>query len=193
MIMKVVTKNILSTFDEIKENLSFWKTKTASERISAVEFLRRQQHGNTNRLEKLFEYFNAHNVQYLIVGSYALAFHGSPRYTGDIDVFVKPDKENAARIIKALADFGFASLDLETSDFESPDKVVQLGVSPVRIDLMTLISGVDWETSYEGSDDGYYGDVPVKYIGREEFIANKRASGRKKDLADLEALDAVIE
>jgi hypothetical protein len=140
--------------------------------------------------KELFEFFNAHNVQYLIVGSYALAFHGSPRYTGDIDVYVKPDIENAVKAMKALTDFGFGSTGLEPSDFESPDTVVQLGVSPVRIDIITSISGVDWDTAYKGSEDGYYGDVQVKYIGRSEFITNKRASGRKKDIADLEALGA---
>jgi len=83
--------------------------------------------------KELFEFFNAHEAQYLIVGSYALAFHGAPRYTGDIDVYVKPDnKENANKIIKALTDFGFNSIGLDISDFESEDKVVQLGVSPVR-------------------------------------------------------------
>jgi hypothetical protein len=140
--------------------------------------------------KEFFEFFNAHNVMYLIVGSYALAFHGSPRYTGDIDVYVKPDKENAIKVLHALCDFGFGTVGLEAADFESPDKVVQLGISPVRIDLITSISGVDWDTACIGSEDGYYGDVPVKYIGRSEFIINKRASGRKKDLADLEALGA---
>ena len=140
--------------------------------------------------KELFEFFNAHKVQYLIVGSYALAFHGSPRYTGDIDIYVKPDEENAKKIMEALAEFGFGSVGLENSDFESPDRVVQLGVSPVRIDLITSISGIDWETAFHGGKEGYYGNVPVKYIGRSEFIKNKRASGRKKDLADLEALGA---
>lgn len=140
--------------------------------------------------KELFEFFNAHEVQYLIVGSYALAFHGAPRYTGDIDVYVKPDQENANKIIKALTDFGFGSIGLDLSDFEREDRVVQLGVSPVRIDIITSISGVDWNAALNGSVDGYYGDVPVKYIGRSEFIQNKQASGRKKDLADLEALGA---
>ncbi|MBN1546363.1 MAG: hypothetical protein JW902_06865 [Syntrophaceae bacterium] len=138
--------------------------------------------------KELFEYFNAHDVLYVIVGSYALAFHGAPRYTGDIDIYVKPDKENAIKIIKALADFGFGAVELDVSDFASEDKVVQLGVSPVRVDILTSISGVDWATAFNGSEDGYYGNVPVKFIGRSEFILNKRASGRKKDLADLEAL-----
>jgi Nucleotidyl transferase of unknown function (DUF2204) len=137
---------------------------------------------------ELLELFNAHKVEYLIVGGYALAFHGVPRYTGDIDIFVKPDTENALRILKALDEFGFGSLDLKEEDFRSPNKVVQLGYPPVRIDIITSISGLSWDEAYEGLDKGKYGDVPVYYIGLNHYILNKRASGRKKDIADLEAL-----
>jgi hypothetical protein len=137
---------------------------------------------------ELLELFNAHKVEYLIVGGYALAFHGVPRYTGDIDIFVKPDTENALRILKALDEFGFGSLDLKEEDFRSPNKVVQLGYPPVRIDIITSISGLSWDEAYEELDKGKYGDVPVYYIGLNHYILNKRASGRKKDIADLEAL-----
>jgi len=137
---------------------------------------------------ELLELFNEHKVGYLIVGGYALAFHGVPRYTGDIDIFVKPDKENAIRILKALDEFGFGSLDLKEEDFRSPNKVVQLGYPPVRIDIITSISGLSWDEAYEERDKGKYGDVPVYYIGLNHYILNKRASGRKKDIADLEAL-----
>jgi hypothetical protein len=131
---------------------------------------------------------NAHEVEFMIVGGYALAFHGAPRFTGDIDVFVKPDHENAKLIIKALADFGFSSIDLTIDDFQDPDKVIQLGLPPVRIDIITSISGVSWEEANASKISGPFGDVSVFYIGKEQFITNKRASGRKKDLADLEAL-----
>ena len=137
---------------------------------------------------ELLELFNAHKVEYLIVGGYALAFHGVPRYTGDIDIFVKPDTENAIRILKALDEFGFGSLDLKEEDFRSPNTVVQLGYPPVRIDIITSISGLSWDEAYEELDKGKYGDVPVYYIGLNHYILNKRASGRKKDIADLEAL-----
>lgn len=132
--------------------------------------------------------FNDHKVEYIIVGGYALAFHGAPRYTGDIDIFVKPDTQNARRIMVALNEFGFGSIGLTEGDFESPDKVVQLGVPPVRIDIITSLTGVSWEEAFSGRVAGKYGDLPVYYIGREQFIANKRAIGRKKDLADLDAL-----
>jgi len=138
--------------------------------------------------KELLELLNAHAVEYLVVGGYALAFHGAPRFTGDIDLFVKPDPENAQRLLAALADFGFGSLKLSVEDFSQPDKVVQLGVPPVRVDFVTSITGVSWEQASSGRVAGTYGDVPVRYIGRDEFVANKRACGRKKDLADVEAL-----
>ena len=138
--------------------------------------------------EDLLGLFNEHKVEYIIVGGYALAYHGAPRYTGDIDIYVKPDSQNAELIMKALADFGFSSVGLTVKDFENPDKVIQLGVPPVRVDIITSISGVLWKDASSGCVDGKYGDVPVKYIGLNEFIINKRTTGRKKDLSDLEAL-----
>lgn len=136
----------------------------------------------------LLALFNAHDVDYMIVGAHALAYHGAPRYTGDIDILVRPDSENAQRILHALDDFGFGSVGLTIEDFVSPDKVVQLGVIPVRVDIVTSITGVTWEEAAAGRVKGKYGDVAVHYIGRKEFILNKRAIGRKKDLADLEAI-----
>ncbi|MBA7571206.1 hypothetical protein ES708_12965 [subsurface metagenome] len=136
----------------------------------------------------LLRLFNVHKVEYMIVGGYALAYHGAPRYTGDIDIYVKPDSQNAELIVKALADFGFGSVGLTVEDFENPDKVIQLGVPPVRVDIITSLSGVLWKDAFLGCVDGKYGDVPVKYIGLNEFIINKRTIGRKKDLSDLEAL-----
>ena len=138
--------------------------------------------------KELLELFNDHKVEYLIVGGYALAFYGVPRYTGDIDIFVHPNPGNATRILKALAEFGFGAIGLKSEDFEFAGKVVQLGVPPVRVDIITSITGVSTEQAFEGNIDGKYGDVSVKYIGRDEFILNKRAVGRKKDAADLEAL-----
>ena len=88
--------------------------------------------------KELLELFNVHNVQYLIVGGYALAHHGAPRYTGDIDIFVKSDKENASKILSALDDFGFGAVGLKEQDFSIPNKVVQLGYPPVRIDIQVL-------------------------------------------------------
>jgi hypothetical protein len=136
----------------------------------------------------LLELLNAHKVQYMIIGAYALAFHGAPRYTGDMDILVKPDPANAQRMMAALNDFGFGSAGLSAADFETESKVVQLGFPPVRIDIVTSITGVSWEEAASGRVEAAYGDVRVYYIGRRQFIENKRALGRKKDLADLEAI-----
>jgi hypothetical protein len=132
---------------------------------------------------------NEHNVKFMIVGGYALAFHGAPRFTGDIDIYIKPDPENAARVLNALSDFGFESLGLTAADFQAVNKVTQLGVPPVRIDIITSITGVTWEDAYANKCLGTYGDLSVFYLGKDEFIANKRATGRKKDEADIEALE----
>jgi hypothetical protein len=136
----------------------------------------------------LLALFNEHKIEYMIVGAYALAFHGAPRYTGDIDILIKPDPLNAQRIMAALNKFGFGLVGLKAEDFETPDKVIQLGIPPVRVDIVTSITGVSWEEAFSGRVEGKYGDVPVYYIGRQQFISNKQALGRKKDLADLEAL-----
>jgi hypothetical protein len=138
--------------------------------------------------KELLELLNAHEVEYLVVGGYALAFHGAPRFTGDLDLLVRAEPENSQRILRVLDEFGFGSLDLTAEDFLRPDRVVQLGVPPVRVDLLTSISGVRWEDASAGRVAGSYGGVSTYFLGRGEFIANKRASGRKKDLADLEAL-----
>ena len=141
-----------------------------------------------NDFKELLELFNKHKVEYLVVGGYALAFHGAPRFTGDIDLLVRPVRENAERILAALNEFGFGSLDLSEDDFTMPGKVIQLGVPPIRIDIITSISGVSWEKADIGKVPGQYGQTSVCFISREDFIANKRATGRKKDAADIEAL-----
>ena len=138
--------------------------------------------------KELLELFNAHSVNYVIVGAYALAFHGAPRYTGDLDIFVQPTVGNAASVMAALRDFGFGKVGITEADFTKPDIVVQLGYPPVRVDLMTSITGVTWEAVDRGAVAGEYGNVHVRYIGKDEYKINKRQLGRKKDLADVEAL-----
>ena len=138
--------------------------------------------------KELLVLLNSHRVEYLVVGAYALAYHGAPRFTGDLDVFVQPDPSNANRVMAALTEFGFGAVGLFAADFEKPNQVVQLGVPPVRVDLITGISGVSWEAAAAGAVSADLDDVPVRFIGRDHLVMNKRAAGRKKDLADLEAL-----
>ena len=136
----------------------------------------------------LLALFNKQRVKYLIVGAYALAFHGAPRFTGDIDILVKPCPENAKRILLSLEAFGFGALGLTMDDFEKPGQVIQLGVPPVRVDLITSLTGVSWKEAFSGKVKDSYGGIPVHYIGRKQLVLNKRETKRKKDLADLEAL-----
>jgi hypothetical protein len=129
-------------------------------------------------------------VHFLVVGAHALAAHGVPRVTGDLDVWVEPTPENAALVWRALAAFGapLASLDVQQTDFAKPDQVIQFGLPPFRIDVMTSISGVSFADAWEQRSDGMLFEVPVAFLGRNDLIRNKRASGRPKDLMDVEAL-----
>ena len=138
--------------------------------------------------KELLELLNSQGAEYLIVGGYALALHGAPRYTGDLDVYVKPDPDNASRIMEALEEFGFGTVGLKQDDFLVPEQIIQLGVPPVRIDLITSISGVTWDEAVSGSVGVTYGGVPIKILGRREFIINKKAVGRSQDLADVDAI-----
>ncbi len=123
-----------------------------------------------------------------MVGGYAFALHAHPRYTGDIGVFVRPSEENAHRILKALADFDFASPSLTWQDFTVEGRVVQLGYPPLRIDLLTAIDGVTFDDAWSRRVESLYGREKVYFISKDDLIANKRASGRKQDLLDLEDL-----
>jgi len=132
---------------------------------------------------------NAQSVKALIVGGYAVAFHAKPRFTKDIDLLVEPDPDNAQRLLRALNDFGFGAVDLAADDFTTPGRVVQLGIAPDRVDLMTAIDGVSFADAWSGRVSGRFGAVPVFYIGKAELVRNKRATGRAQDLADVEALE----
>ena len=116
--------------------------------------------------------FNAHGVEYLIVGAYALAFYGVPRYTGDLDLWSRPDPANGARVLAALEEFGSSGVGVTLDDLTREERVVQLGYPPVRIDLITSLTGVTWEEADRRRMAGRYGDLPVGYLGRETLIAN---------------------
>ncbi len=138
--------------------------------------------------KELLASLNENGVEFIVVGAYALAFHGVPRNTGDLDILVRPTPANATRILTALEAFGFGALGLSSDDFTSPDRVVQLGVPPVRVDFLTALTGVSWEQAFAGRVEGDYDGVPVAFIGRSDLVVNKRTTGRARDLADLEAL-----
>lgn len=131
---------------------------------------------------------SAAGVKFLIVGAHALAAHGAPRATGDLDIWVQATAENAARVLTALRQFGAPLLDLSEADLCAEDTVFQIGVPPSRIDILTGISGVGFDDAWERRMDIAIGTLTVPTIGRLDFIENKKASGRPKDLLDLELL-----
>jgi Nucleotidyltransferase of unknown function (DUF6036) len=139
--------------------------------------------------KEFIQSLNDNAVRYLLVGGYAVALHGYPRYTKDLDVWVESTTENAARIIKALQQFGFGSLDLKESDFTTPGQVVQLGYPPNRIDILTSLSGVEFSECYASRVVEEIDGVPVSFIDLENLKKNKKATGRHQDLADVENLE----
>lgn len=127
-------------------------------------------------------------VEFLIIGAHALAAHGTPRATGDLDIWVNPTEQNAARILAALSRFGAPLFDLTAGDLQKKDIVFQIGLPPSRIDLLTGISGVEFADAWPRRLVVPIGTLAVPVIGRDDFIANKKASGRPKDLSDLTLL-----
>ena len=129
-------------------------------------------------------------ARFLIVGAYAMAAHGIPRATGDIDIWVEPLPDNARRVWRALVRFGapLAAAGVTEGDFAAPGKVYQIGVPPRRIDVMTAIDGVEFAESWRTRMAGQFGGATVQFIGREALLRNKLAAGRPKDLADVDAL-----
>ncbi len=139
--------------------------------------------------KELLELLNSHEVDYIIVGAYALALHGHPRFTGDLDIYIKPDSQNALQILSTLKEFGFGSLELEEKDFTELHQVIQLGMPPVRIDLLTSLTGLTWDEAVAGQLKGNLDGVPVLFLGKAEYVRNKRALGRHKDIADAKTLE----
>lgn len=137
---------------------------------------------------EFLQYFVAHDVRFLIVGGYALAAHGHPRYTKDLDVWIWTDPTNAQHVVDALTDFGFGTLGLTTGDFMEPDTVVQLGREPQRIDILTFASGLVFEEAYARRVIIEMGVVSAPFLALDDLRRNKQATGRLRDLADLEEL-----
>lgn len=130
-------------------------------------------------------------VEFVIVGAHALSVHGFSRATGDIDIFVRPTTDNAARVMQALALFGAPTQahGVSVSDFTKPGNVYQIGLPPRRIDLLTEISGVDFDRAWNSRVMSVVGHTDLPFLGRDALIANKRASARPKDLVDADMLE----
>lgn len=134
------------------------------------------------------ELLNKNEVEYMVIGAHALAFHGRPRHTGDLDIWINPANENAEKMLEVIAEFGFASLGLKKEDFLNDNCVTQLGYPPLRIDILNAISGVQFEEAFNNKINADVDGLLINFINVDDFIANKQASGRKKDLGDIEAL-----
>ena len=139
--------------------------------------------------KELFAAFNAHRVEFLVVGAHALAAHGLIRATKDIDVWVRPSIDNAPRVLAALKDFGAPLFDLSEEDLCTPGIVFQIGVEPVRIDVLTAISAVEFDEAWASRLESEFEGEPVAVLSRELLIRNKTAAGRTQDLADVEWLE----
>ena len=134
------------------------------------------------------ESLNSNGVEYVIVGAVALAHHGIPRYTGDLDVLVRNSPENARRLELALTGFGLSALGLKAADFVDSYRVIQLGVAPFRIDILTSLTGVSFDQAWANRVETVVGETRVNFLGRNELIRSKKLTGRAQDRADLEAL-----
>ncbi len=132
--------------------------------------------------------FNVHNVEYLVVGAHALAAHGHVRATEDLDIWVRPEPENAKRVLTALRAFGAPLHDLTEKDLIAQGVVFQIGVAPLRIDVLTAIDGVDFDEAWPSRLNTQFADQPITVLSKEHLIKNKRATGRTQDLADVERL-----
>ncbi len=149
------------------------------------------------QIEKDFKEFiaslNEHEVKYLVVGGYAVNYHGYPRYTKDIDFWIWLDRKNIEKLLKALDHFGFSSLGLGVDDFSNPKVVVQLGHEPYRIDLIMEMEGFDFDSCFGKKEERKLGGVMVNFIGFDDLVQTKKRAGRLKDLADAEELEKIKE
>lgn len=146
---------------------------------------------NLNRdFQEFVELFVTHEVEFLVVGGYALAAHGHPRYTKDLDVWVWVGPENARRVLAAVEEFGFGGLGLTVEDFQATDSMIQLGHEPQRIDILTYASGLDFREAYGNRVYVTIGDVKVPFLSPKDLRTNKLAAGRPRDIADVADLSS---
>lgn len=138
--------------------------------------------------EELLRLLEQNKVQYMIIGGYAVAFHGYPRFTKDIDIFYLNSRENIEKLINALISFGFPKSQLPAALFNENGNIIQFGMAPVRIDLLNEIDGINFKEAEKNIQRGKYGTVEVSFIGKPELLINKKESGRPQDQADVAML-----
>jgi len=140
--------------------------------------------------DEFLKLLNHHKVRYVIVGGYALSAHLLPRATKDLDILIEASENNAKKIVEALREFGFSLSNLETKELMSPEVIIQLGRPPVRIDVLTSITGVKWDEVWKNRKKWFFGksQIPTYFIGKNQLIKNKMATGREQDLLDVKKL-----
>ena len=192
--MDVWFRRCTSFEEEAEADRDFWLQYSPDERVALAMEMREEWPAMTDASQPskdqrdFLELLRRHDARVLVVGAHALAFHAKPRYTKDIDLFIDATAENARRIVAAIGEFGFGALGITEADLASEHRVLQLGVPPNRIDLMTSIDGLSFEDAWQSRVEGTFGGVPVCFIGKDALMRNKAAAGRAQDLADLELL-----
>jgi hypothetical protein len=190
MLRRGIKKRLLS---EPANDLDYWITRSPAERLASLETLRERYSWLKGiELQKDFKEFivllDKHDVAYLIVGGFAVAAHGYPRFTGDIDFWVKVDPENARRVVAALHEFGFGGADISEGDFLKPNYVVQVGYPPNRIDLLTSVTGLEFDECWQVREIIEVDGTLLNFLSLVHLKVNKKLVGRKKDELDLDNL-----
>lgn len=141
--------------------------------------------------KEFIELLNEHDVNYLVIGGYAVNYHGYPRYTKDLGFWLRMTKPNIEKLIEVIRAFGFNELNLKVDDFMIPENIVQLGYEPYRIDLLVDVEGVEFQACYERRTEGELDGTPVKFLSLQDLITAKNKAGRLQDLADAEQLQKI--
>jgi hypothetical protein len=183
--------SIVSSFEEADRlDKEYWLSRTPIERLQHMELLRRINYAMTlpPDFKEFLKLLKEHNVRYLLIGGYAVGYHGYPRATDDMDIWVAIQPDNAQRLVSALKAFGMDDPELKSELFLRKQIIVRMGFAPLRLEISTTISGVEFEECYARRLVGTLDGVEVNLIDLHNLKKNKRASGRPKDIADLENL-----
>lgn len=187
---RAVSKKELS---DSNNDLSYWLTQPPVARLAAAEHLRRQysllvRMELTHDFHEFLKQFNAHGVAYMVVGGFAVALYGYPRYTGDIDIWIDTAEGNAVKALKVLYALGYSNKEVNLQDLTTPDIIVQLGYPPNRIDLTTRMAGIEFASCWENRVTIPFGDTKATFISLGDLKKNKKATARQQDLLDLQNL-----
>jgi Nucleotidyltransferase of unknown function (DUF6036) len=161
--------------------ISAWKSSSNYRNEAGMEL--------NQDLKEFVESLNSMKVEYCIVGAHALAFYGLPRFTGDIDIVIRQNETNAVLVMETLRNFGFGDLGVSEQDFSTSGNVIQLGVAPNRIDLMTSLTGVNMEDVWQDRKAAKIDGIPTHILSKEHLIQNKKATGRPQDISDVAFLE----